>query len=143
MQVHSALGDLEAAFRMLIAGSRTQASSSDAAAMEFLQPPHIELEALSQNKPKGSPEAAAQVGLAIAASSGRCSALLICSQYCCRILPNGSPASQQYDGMLLHGGCSTHMTKQHWQMVQLAALARSGGVSCQLNAPVCRSKNQQ
>jgi hypothetical protein len=59
--VHSALGDLEAAFRMLIAGSRTQASSNDAAAMEFLQPPHIELEALSQNKPKGSPEAAAQV----------------------------------------------------------------------------------
>ena len=62
MQVHSALGELEAAFRMLIAGSRTQASSNDAAAMEFLQPPHIELEALSQNKPKGSPEAAAQVG---------------------------------------------------------------------------------
>jgi hypothetical protein len=61
MQVHSALGDLEAAFRMLIAGSRVEASSNDAAAMEFLQPPHIELEALSQNKPKGSPEAAAQV----------------------------------------------------------------------------------
>ena len=138
MQVHSALGDLEAAFRMLIAGSRTQASSSDAAAMEFLQPPHIELEALSQNKPKGFPEAAAQVGW------GNCSLILLkYSHYCCRILPNGSPASQQYDGMLLHGGCSTHMTKQHWQMVQLAALARSGGVSCQLNAPVCRSKNQQ
>lgn len=59
--MHSALGDLDAAFRMLIAGSRVQASSNDAAAMEFLQPPHIELEALAQNKPKGSPEAAAQV----------------------------------------------------------------------------------
>jgi hypothetical protein len=66
VQVHSALGDLDAAFRMLIAGSRTQASSNDAAAMEFLQPPHIELEALSQNKPKGSPEAAAQVGQGLA-----------------------------------------------------------------------------
>lgn len=62
MQVHSALGDLDAAFRMLIAGSRVQASSNDAAAMEFLQPPHLNLEALAQTKPKGSPEAAAQVG---------------------------------------------------------------------------------
>jgi hypothetical protein len=60
LQVHSMLGDLDAAFRMLIAGSRAQASSSDAAAMEFLQPPHIDLEALAQNRPKGSPEAAAQ-----------------------------------------------------------------------------------
>lgn len=59
--MHSALGDLDAAFRMLVAGSRVQASSNDAAAMEFLQPPHIDLEALAQNKPKGSLEAAAQV----------------------------------------------------------------------------------
>ncbi len=60
-QVHSALGDLEAAFRMLIAGSRAQASTKDGAVLEFLSPPGVDLEALRQDKPKGSPEAAAQV----------------------------------------------------------------------------------
>ena len=59
--MHTALGDLEAAFRMLIAGSRAQASSNDGAALEFLAPPHLDLEALAQDRPKGSPEAAAQV----------------------------------------------------------------------------------
>lgn len=64
LQVHAALGDLDAAFRILLAGSRAQASANDGAALEFLQPPHIDLEALGQDQPRGSPQAAAQVSFA-------------------------------------------------------------------------------
>ena len=60
-QVYAALGELETGFRMLITGSRAQASGNDAAAVDFLQPRHIDLDFLQRDLPKGSPQATAQV----------------------------------------------------------------------------------
>ena len=45
----------------IVAAGWMQASSSDVAALDFLQPRHMDLDALTRQLPKGSAEAAAQV----------------------------------------------------------------------------------